>query len=204
MKTLLLCIILISAVNFSYSQHRHAINVMAGYSKHGSGDMRGIMFGFGIKKYHRKSLSFEYNLRSTINHSHHGYIVVNSTSGTTTDNSVRFTTAGVQLGVNGALDVLPGLADELSIGIGVFGRYQSASNGSDGYSVYYPTATNPTFLIEYNNSTEQNTAAVGGMLQISYEHLFQKTAIGFAAAFQTDTNGDAIPHAAVTVSRKLK
>ena len=184
---------------------KHAIQLIGGYSRHGSGDMKGIVFGTEYINYLTKRFSLNYNIRATINSSKDEYIVTNNTTGTTTDASIRYTTAGVQLGVNAGLSVIKSTRHDLKISLGAFGRYQSASNGSDGYAAYYPPVTGvPTVLIGYDNRTPQETVAVGGILQFQYDFTFgNKVYIGVILGFQTDTNGDAIPQVALTVGRRL-
>ena len=183
----------------------NAIQVIGGYSKHGSGDFEGIVFGTEYIHYHTKKLSLIYSFRGTINDGKETIIVNNTTTGTRTDASIRFTTAGIQLGVNGGLSIIRSPHHELMFSLGAFGRYQSASNGSDGYSLYYPQTTGqPTVLVGYDNKTPQNTYAFGGIGQLHYNYTFKsKFYIGILGAFQTDTNGDVIPQAALSVGRRL-
>jgi len=182
-----------------------SIQVIGGYSKHGSGDFKGIVFGTEFTNYHTKKLSLTYGFRATINDGKETIIVNNTTTGTSTDASIRFTTAGVQLGVNGGLSIIRSQHHELMLSLGAFGRYQSASNGSDGYSLYFPAATGqPTVLVGYDNKTPQRTYAFGGILQLQYNYTFKsKFFIGVLGAFQNDTNGDAIPQAALSVGKRL-
>jgi hypothetical protein len=184
---------------------KSAIQLIGGYSLHGSGDMKGIVFGTECINYLTRRFSLNYNIKATINSSKDEYLVTNNTTGTTTDASIRYTTAGVQLGVNAGISIIKSIRHELKISLGAFGRYQSASNGSDGYSAYYPPITGvPTVLIGYDNRTPQETVAVGGILQFQYDFTFgNKVYIGVIPGFQTDTNGDAIPQVALTVGRRL-
>jgi hypothetical protein len=184
---------------------KHLIQAIGGPSRHGSGDMRGVIFGTAYRKYTSPKFSLEYSIKGTIHSSVHTLIFTDNTFLQSTDASVRFTTAGVQLGVNGGLSLIRTRKDEFIISLGVFGRYQSASNGDDGYGLYYPQQTNvPTILVGYDNRTPQQTGAFGGLLQLHYNHTFNnKIAIGIAPGFQTDTHGDAIPYAALTIGRRL-
>lgn len=182
-----------------------AIQVVGGYSRHGSGDFDGIVFGTEYIQYLSKKFSLNYNIKGTINDGKELIIVNNTVTGTRTDASIRFTTAGVQLGVNGGFSIIRSPKHEFMISLGGFGRYQSASNGSDGYSIYFPAGTGqPTVLIGYDNRTPQKTISFGGILQFHYNYTFNdKIYIGFLPGFQTDTNGDAIPQVSLTVGRRL-
>lgn len=183
----------------------NAIQFVGGRSLHGSGDMMGIVFGTEYINFISKRFSLNYSLRATINSSKDEYILTDPVAGTTTDNSVRFTTAGVQLGVSAGFSLLKNTRHDFKISFGPFGRYQSASNGSDGYSTYYPTRTGiQGILFEYQNKTPQETFAVGGLLQFQYDFTIgNKVYIGIVPGFQTDTNGDAIPQVALTIGRRL-
>src|SRR5690349_2588356 len=112
-----------------------SIAVTGGYSKHGSGDMPGIVFGAEYSKYRNKNWSFNYYFRGSINNSKHT-ILTYIGSAEPVDNSFRFTTAGVQAGVDARFSFVRNIQHELLISLGVFGRYQSASHGTDGYSLY--------------------------------------------------------------------
>ncbi|MBL7740972.1 MAG: hypothetical protein JNK14_17250 [Chitinophagaceae bacterium] len=182
-----------------------AIQVAGGYSRHGSGDLKGIVFGAEYRNYLSKRFSLNYSLRGTINSGKETIIVNNLITGERTDASVRFTTAGVQAGVNGGLSIIRDLKHELMVSLGAFGRYQSASNGDDGYSIYYPQQTSqPTVLIGYDNRTPQEIFTAGGIFQLQYSFTFRnKVFIGLAPGFQTDTNGDVILQAALTAGKRF-
>ena len=204
-------VILVPFISFhSYSQEQlklptRAIQIAAGYSKHGSGDFHGIVFGAEYIRYFTPSISVNYNFRGSINHGKEFIIVNNNITGTRTDASVRFTTAGVQLGANGRYSILRNLDQEFAASLGAFVRYQSASNGSDGYSIYYPQTTGqPTVLIGYDNRTPQNTVSVGGIFQLEYSYRLPfNYYVGVLPGFQTDTNGDAIFQVALAVGRRF-
>lgn len=193
-------------VSFAQVNNTDDVQLMLGYSKHGSGDMKGIVFSSEYWKNLSRKFSLGVMLRATINSDKHTIIFTNSTAGTVTDASIRFTTAGVQLGPAINLNLINTIKNTFALGLGVFGRYQSASHGSDGYSILYPPNTNyPGALIEYNNSTPQHTLALGGLLQLQYKYSFNnKLYIGAVVAFQTDTNGDAIPQVGLVIGRKFR
>ena len=185
--------------------HRHALQLTAGYSLHGSGDMKGIGAGAEYIRYSSKKLFLNYNLRSTINNQKHEIIINNISAGTTQDASIRFTTAGIQLGVDAGFDFIKSKVLNSSISLGGFVRYQSASNGTDGYSLYGPAATGlPTILVEYSNKTPQETVAFGGLLQLQFNvNVSRQWYMGLVPRFQTDTNGDAIVLLGLSVGRRF-
>jgi hypothetical protein len=185
--------------------NRQVFQGMAGYSEHGSGDMKGIVFGASYTYYLSKKFSLNYELRGTIHSDKDEFTYVHQPSGTTTDASVRFTTAGIQLGVNAQLSIVRSLQHEVIISLGAFGRYQSASNGSDGYSTFPETVTGlPVLLIGYDIRTPQNTFSPGGLLQLQYNFTFRNNLfVGVAGGLQTDTNGDLILQTGLSIGRRF-
>lgn len=191
--------------DYTQDDHQKAFYFSGGYSRHGSGDMKGNYFGAGFMQYFTTKLSLNYYFRGTINSSKDVIIVTDVNSGTKTDASVRYTTAGFQSGVDGQFSFIHTQRHEVMIALGCFGRYQSASNGSDGYSLYYPATTGvPTILVGYDNKTPQETMSFGGLLQLHYHFTINKSLFfGVTTGFQTDTNGDAIPQAGITIGKRF-
>ncbi|MDQ3278091.1 MAG: hypothetical protein M3Q06_07180, partial [Bacteroidota bacterium] len=149
--------------------------------------------------------SLNYHFRGSINNATDKITFRDNFAGITTDASVRFTTAGVQLGASGQYSFVRTRHQEFLVSLGAFGRYQSASNGSDGYQIYYPNRTNvPAVLIGYQNRTPQKTYAIGGLFQFAYNYTFnQNFLIGFAPGLQTDTNGDMIIQGVLRVGKRF-
>lgn len=147
----------------------------------------------------------DFNFKGTTHDGKDIILVTNNSTGKQTDASVRFTTAGVQLGINAGYSLLRNRHHEFAISPGFFGRYQSASNGNDGYNVYYPAAAGqPAVLIGYDNHTPQRVYSLGYTLQLLYNYTINnKVYIGLAPAFQNDTNADMITHIALTVGRRF-
>jgi hypothetical protein len=206
--SLILTFCVLTCSNMANAQSKypvHAIQMVGGYSKHGSGDMNGIIFGAEYIKYVNRRVSLNYNFRASINDGKDEIIVNDLLTGTRTDASVRFTTAGVQLGVNGGLSFVRTTKHEFMISLGAFGRYQSASNGTDGYALYQPHLTGqPTVLIGFDNRSPQETFSFGGIFQLHYNYsINNKVFVGLSPGFQTDTNADVIPQVALTIGRHL-
>jgi hypothetical protein len=181
-----------------------AIQFVAGYGLHGSGDLDGIVFGAEHIKYCSKRFSLNYNFRGSINTGKE--VIITAGSGNSTnDASLRYTTAGVQLGVNAGYSFARSSAHEFMTSFGPFLRYQSASNGTDGFSRYDPSQTGiPTTLIGFDNRSNQQTISFGAIFQLHYNYTFNnKTFIGINPGFQTDTNGDAMPQVALAIGRRF-
>lgn len=206
-KSTVLTIMSLMAVS-AYTQKLpdRVLQFAGGYSRHGSGDMNGIVFGTEYSRYTSKKTSFNYYFRGSINNGIDRIIINNSITETRQDASIRYTTAGIQSGINVRHSFIRNHQHELLIGFGVFGRYQSASNGSDGYSLYYPAVTGvPTILVEYNNRTPQKTYSAGALIQLQYNFTFSgNITVGLAPGFQTDTNGDAILQAVLILGKRFR
>jgi hypothetical protein len=194
------------ALNAQAALPNQAFHFNSGYSTHGTGDMLGITFGAGYITYLSKKVSLDFNMRAHI-HSSKDELIVYSNSFLTgrRDQSVRFTTAGVQLGINGGYSILRNRHHEFMVNAGAFGRYQSASNGSDGYSLYSPGTTGQTgYLVGYDNSTPQQTISAGYLFQVQYNYTLKNNIyLGLAPGFQNDTNGDVIVHAGLAIGKRF-
>lgn len=181
---------------------QEVFQLVAGYSKHGSGDMKGIVFGAEYTKYLSRKFSLNINIRGTINHDEDKFSYLEQTTNTHIDGSVRFTTAGAQLGINAQLSALRSRHHEIMFSLGGFGRYQSAS--PDGYGVTRPTTTNPEFLFSFYNWNPQNIVAAGILAQFHYNFTFNNNMLlGIKAGGQTDTEGDVIPQLALSVGKRF-
>ncbi len=181
----------------------HALQLVAGWSRHGSGDMRGIIFGAEYIRYYTKRFSLNYHFRGGINSSKDAMFYQPPGSGSYNDASIRFTTAGVQLGVNAGFSPVRTLRHEFRISAGPFIRYQSESN-TDGYSIYQTSISGiPGPVVQYNNRTPHERFAVGGLVQFEYNFTFKKIYIGPLAGFQFDSDGNTIPQLALVIGRRL-
>jgi hypothetical protein len=182
-----------------------AIQLLLGYSKHGSGDFEGVVAGGSYSTYLSQRVSLTLDLRGTINWRQHPIIEKDQFTGRVTDGSVRLLTAGVQLGILGGFSPVRSAHHELVINLGPFGRFQSSSSGVDGYSIYPPLTTNtPLSLVGFQNSTPHYTITLGGLLQVQYRcTLGPRIMLGIAGGFQTDTNGDLIEQAGITLGKRF-
>ena len=184
-----------------------ALEFVGGYSTHGSGDMRGIIFGAGYKTYLSKKFSLNYNMRAHIHSSKEEIIILSPlVNNGRKDASIRFTTAGAQLGINAGYSLWRNRQHEFMVSAGGFGRYQSASNGSDGYSITFNSSTPglPRALVEYDNRTPQQTITAGYIVLVNYNYTLNNNMyIGVEPGFQNDTNGDVLSQVALTIGKRF-
>lgn len=174
-----------------------------GYAKHGSGDMKGIVFGAEYVKYNSRRISLNYYFRGSIHNEIR--VIILETNNYIQDASQKYTTAGVQAGFNIRNSFIRTTKHELLLSLGGFGRYQSTSNPG-GYSLYITSAVTgvPTVLLEHYNNTPQKTYAAGGLLQLQYNFTFGKNIVlGLSPGFQTDTNGDTMILAMMFVGKRF-
>lgn len=182
-----------------------ALQLFAGWSRNSSGDMEGISFATTYSNYLSNRFSLNLDVRGLINWNQFDIVELHPVTRQFVDGSVRFTTASAQLGVLAGWSLVQVPQHELKINLGPLGRFQSASNGDDGYSLYSPLMTGlPTSLIGYENRTPQNKFTVGYLLSLQYQFILNnKMTLGLAAVYQNDTNGDMIPQAGITVGKRF-
>ncbi len=178
------------------------LQISGGSSKHGSGDLKGILFSTEYGKYFRKNISWSLRLSGTI---HDGYYPLEFLAGgQTIDGSIRYTVAGVQLGANLGYSIFRNDKHELLTKGGALLRYQSSSL-PDYYEIAYPAATGlPYPVIIYNHSTRQRTYTVGADVQMQYSYsIKQKWFIGLLGGFQFDTGGDNVSQISLATGFRL-
>ncbi len=182
---------------------RSAIQFVGGFNIRGIGDQKGYTIGGEYTSYLSRRYSLTYNMRATMN-SYKDELIYDNGGGSTTDASVRFTTAGLQFGVNGGLSLVNSVPHEFTIKLGAFVRYQSSASG-DRYTVYYQTTTGiPAILVGYDNYKRQETIAVGGMFQLQYNFTFKNGLfLGVQPGFQADTIDEAFIHGALVFGKRF-
>lgn len=184
---------------------KRALRFNIGASTHGTGDLRGMSFGTAYTHYLKKKLSLEYHFKGTIHDGQDIYLLtVNGVL--QQDGSVRTTTAGFQLGSLIRYSLVRTARHEFIIAAGPYGRYESSSLGSNGYGARFPqSGTNiPRILIDFDHSFPQRIYNIGYLAEISYSHTFKKQVFaGIHAAFQNDTNEDAITHVGFMIGKRF-
>lgn len=184
---------------------KRSLRFNMGESTHGTGDLKGVSFGTAYTHYLKKKLSLEYHFKGTIHDGEDTYLLfVNGNLDQ--DGSLRRTTAGFQIGSLIRYSPLRTTNHEFTLAAGPYGRYQSSSLGSSGYAARYPSPTSPIprILIEFNHDFPQRIYNIGYMAELSYNYTFKKQLfLGVNAAFQNDTNGDAITHLGFMIGKRF-
>jgi hypothetical protein len=174
----------------------HHIQLSAGRSFNGSGDIRGFVFSSQYSQYFQKEkkLCWILDLSGTI---HDGNLPVffNDANNDEIDGSIRYTVAGVQLTGYAGYSFLGNIDHEIQLRLGILFRYQSSSLPDD-YSILYPAFTNlPYPVVVFNNTNPQRTFAPGGSIQLHYNYnVTDKISVGILTGFQADTEGDNLSH----------
>jgi hypothetical protein len=208
MKYLLtFCLLLISCLSFSQDKNllnTRQLNFSIGRSKHGTGDMRGLIFNTEYAKSFKKRLSLIMGVGGTI---HDGVrpLYFTAPDGKEIDGSVRYTTAGLQAKTQIGYSLLKTNKQELQIRPGAVLRYQTSSYYDDVTFLYPGAGIGIPFpVVVFNNKTPQRTFAVGGNAEIFYNYsITPKILIGVLAGLQTDTNGDTITQLSLSVGRRF-
>ena len=192
---------------FSFSQNEmpsETIELNVGLTKHGTGDLGGFIINAEYRKYIRPRIYFTGGLATTINDGFRE-LTYSSPSGETVDGSIRNVIGGIQLSSRLGWDFVRRAQSSFSVSLGPLVRYQT-STVPDALSIYFPEAGTgfPFPAVVFEQYSPQRTFSLGGVLQLSYRYqLPSKFFVGANAAFQTDTNGDALPQVGVAFGTRI-
>lgn len=181
---------------------RH-IQVYAGPSFNGTGDIIGFAYDTEFGKYFKKKSSWYVGIGGSI-HDREWPVFYTGQSGNEVDASVRSTTAGFQISGLYGYSFVRNERHECLIKVGTLIRYQSSSY-YDGFGVYHPAGTGLPFpVVVIFNTTPQRTLALGGNIEFVYNYtISKKVSIGVLAELQLDTNGDTISQFLFSVGRRF-
>lgn len=179
------------------------LQILAGTSFNGTGDIRGFSYNTEYGKYFKKNLSWYAGFGGTI-HDKVQPIFYTNQSGELIDASVRATTAGFQVEGLLAYSFIKTEQHDFLIRIGPLLRYQSTSYW-DALGVFPPAGTGLSFpVVSFINISPQRTFALGGTGQIGYSFTINnKVSLGLLAGLQTDTNGDTITKLSLSIGRRF-
>ncbi|MBY0476625.1 MAG: hypothetical protein K2Q24_03200 [Chitinophagaceae bacterium] len=203
-KNILIICLLLAGIPYLAIAQKKQLQVLGGWSKHGSGDLTGFYYGFNYSKYVKPKLSWQVSFEGNMYDGFFPLYYTNPNSGVEVDGSYRYSIAGIQLGYNGRYSFVKKANHEAIVSIGAFLRYQSSS-ASDAITVIYPIVTNlPIPVFYFENETPVRTVAVGAYPKIEYSYtLKKKITIGMIAGFQFDTNGDNIMNLSLTLGKRF-
>lgn len=189
--------------NAQMSLPQRHIQVYAGPSFNGTGDIIGFAYDTEFGKYFKKKSSWYVGIGGTI-HDKVEPIFYTDQQGNEVDASVRATTAGFQISGLYGYSFVRNERHECLIKVGTLIRYQSSSY-YDSFGVYHPVGTGLPFpVVAIFNITPQRTLALGGNVEFVYNYtISKKVSIGVLAELQLDTNGDTISQFLFSVGRRF-
>ena len=201
MKIKILFLLLV--INHAVHAQSRQVQFSFGPSKNGTGDIKGLSYKFDYTKYFKKKLSWQIGLGGDI---YDGVtpLYFEYPAGNQIDGSYRYTTAGLQLGVDIRYSIFKTDVHEIILSAGGLVRYQTSS-ASDALNILYSPITNLPFpVIVLENTSPQTTISIGASPKFGYNYTIKKKiGIGFLSGFQFDTNGDTILHFLITLSRRF-
>lgn len=212
MKKATLFLLACTALQAAFSQENHALQLSAGRSFHGTGDLPGLSLDVAYDHSFLKRLDLTTGLTTTI-HSDKDrfptitFILPDQTTQTLQApdrGMLRYTTAGVQLTsvLNYNFIALP--RHKLRLGGGPVLRYENSSQPIAWGYEFNPTK-NEVPVYSFGEFGNLHQLSVGFNLGLSYifkiSHKYQA---GVRAWFQNDTNGSVITHLSLVVGRYMR
>lgn len=190
-----LLVLLHPLCSFSQSEMpAETIELNFGCTRHGTGDLGGFIINAEYRRYFRPRVYFTGGLAATINDGFRE-LTYTTPSGEVIDGSIRNAIGGVQLSSRVGWDFIRRSRNSFSVSVGPLVRYQT-STVPDALSIYFPGGGTgfPFPAIVFEHYSPQRTLSLGAAVQLSYRYqLPAKFFLGANAAFQTDSNGDALP-----------
>ena len=184
-----ICLTMLSFMMFS--QENSSLEVFAGRSHHGTGDLQGFIIGFQNNKSLTPRLSWSLGLEATSNDSPDLPLIYQDPNGRTVDGTIHFVTTGLQIVVGLEYAFLQSQKHNLSLSLLPFFRYQATSI-NDVVGTLFPAGTGfpiPVRVIENINPARDYSPGASLRLNYSYK-LKNQWSLGFMGGVQTDTNGD--------------
>ncbi len=180
----------------------HSIQLSAGFSTHGTGDMYGFSTDVGYDHVFNKRFDLTNALTTTIHSSKDEPYSIPDQWQPAEDRRINWTVAGIQITSMGHFAPISVKDQKFKLGGGFILRYQSSSLpyaygfGNDPITMY------PRYTI--SDAGPGNIFTIGYTFGITWQvKVSSKFEIGLKAMFQNDTNGDAITHMSVIFGRIL-
>ena len=189
-----------------YSQNNDVsyLEFMFGRSIHGSGDIPGYHYGFNFGQELSNKLYWQLGFEGTLNDTPDYFLTYEDSQGNEYDGSLHTVTAGYQLVLGFRYNFIELNRHQFGTSVLSMFRYQATSL-SDFYITLYPAATNlPIPVRDITRLESGRTFAFGGSLRLHYSYeIANSYYVGVLGAFQTDTNGDTVPHYSLKIGRNF-
>lgn len=208
-KYFFLLLVLISFNSFSQSSpdsfsNNSAIVFHFGRGINGSGDIPGYSYGFNFKSFFTKNIFWNVGFEGTLHDTEQRPFIWEDENGNVYNSTLHDVIGGFQLVFGIGYHIINSTHHKFGINLNTFGRYQ-ATSVNYSQEIQYPALTGfpvPIRFIFNPESQPERTIALGGAFKIFYDFKFNNNfTIGLMGAFQTDTNGDAIPYAAIRLGK---
>lgn len=177
---------------------KNKINIAAGPSLHGTGDMKGLMVSVMYEHQFIKRFSLANGITTTIHHRKY------DSYGSAPENmNMNFTTAGIQFNSFGSYHLVSNRDTKLSAYAGALLRFQSTSLPSVyGYTQDPSVYPEPFYTVRYDENPNTISPGYGFGLSLK-SRIAPKYFLGITAGFQNDTRGDAITAISLLFERVL-
>lgn len=204
MKKCLLFVLILLLASRGFSQKKiRSIQLCAGKSWHGTGDLKGFSVDVLYNQHITKKVDFSAGLTSTIHYGKDGGFNSLFPGISPDERLIRFTTAGIQLSSLINYSVFYSHDNQLKIGVGPIVRFQSSSY-PDSYGLYQNQNIFPEPFYVIYNYEKQNLVTSGYNVALTFlTKISINSGIGVKAFFQNDTNGDVITGISFIYSRLL-
>lgn len=176
-----------------------------GLGQHGTGDLPGYSYGLHLNTLMGESqLFWIIGFEGSLHNQKQLPFYFDDSNGEEFDGTLNDVTGGFQLSMGLGIDFLQSKKNSLSISLNPLIRYQSTSINYY-QEIQYPALTGyPMPIRIIYNKEDQTTIAVGGALQLAYDHYLSKTIfLGAMGSFQMDTNEDTLYYAAFRIGRRF-
>ncbi len=175
-----------------------------GRSQHGTGDTPGYHYGFSYGKEIKNRLFWQLGFEGTLNDTPDFLLTYELPNGQLVDASLHTVTAGYQLTIGAKYNFVQSDSHQFGIALLPLFRYQATSL-SDIYDTLFPAITDLPFPVRnIVRLSPGRTFSVGGSLRLQYQYnINDRYYIGLLGAFQTDTNGDTLPHYSLRIGQSF-
>jgi hypothetical protein len=196
-----LLLILSSLSLYGQDMTSKSVELELARSKHGSGDLTGFSFAsnYIFTKNRFSQLVF---IEGSI-HDGEYTLIFDTPDGLTNDGSIRYTTAGVQVGYGVRYSLFEFKNQKTEVGLNGLIRYQSTSL-YDTVTILFPALTDIPFpVVVLGQESDARTIALGSKLILSHRVALTKTIdLKALGSFQYDTNGDTIGGYGLGISKR--
>jgi hypothetical protein len=202
-KFLLTQIFLFFSITLFCQTKQDVLQLSAGKSFHGTGDLSGLITEVSLDHYFSKHFDLSNGLTTTI---HYGKDEVYSNSFPSlgpVDRSFRYNITGIQLTSIVNYNLINYKRHKFKLGAGTVLRFQSSSY-PDAYGLYFDPRVFPDPFFYFSHNEKQNIFTVGYSFGLTYiAKILPKYELGLKAYFQNDTNSDAITYISIIIGRIL-